>query len=1493
MNEIILEISALGIGIFCLVECLHTRKDVFLAEKKEWIEKLKDRHFVYFILLVLLIVSSFFSVLEVCVEHYAPIRSAFMLDFCNYMYFIFHTVLGYVFILYIINLTGAFRRRGKVFYFVFSIPIILAETFILLNPFTGLAYFIDENCTYNRGPHIWVVYAVGFFYVIAGIIVFMTNMKLIPKLDRSAVFILVFITILGICIQGLFSIMVELFFESVGMFGFLLLLENRRTDRRQGRHRKMNRRYILVIAFLFLSVVTMNINLIYYAGMEQAGKISEIQMNSLKGELQQTLSDSEGYLLKYAMGLEQLITESADMDELERYITEQNDYYSGLRSANCISAYAASPEWLINPGFDLPEDFDPTERIWYLGAKEHPGEICISEPYIDMNTGELCYTFSYLLSDRKTVAGMDYSLTKVQDVVKKMAGKKDQFSIIVTDSGTIVGCSLDVNQGKELSEVMPSYTDAFERVKASSEHKSFKTNIGGNKKIVFGSNTSNGWLLILVVDYGSFYQDIFERMIMVGAVDILMVTVIIVFYLVSVINQEKAENTLENTEDFIASLSGELSAPLGEILRISEAETGQGAASEAMMGINIAGKKLKDRINDLFAYSNILKTDTSSDAKKLKKKKAVKTDMSRLIRNGILVIIGTAMIIGLAMCVAMTVRWGKARITNQADRFGSDVALWMEQKKSMLMMFSDVIAADPSVLDDYDSAVKWLDDISRNYSEITFAYMANPHNKEHPVIMNNGWVPDADYKVEERQWYIDTKHAKGGFNISAPYFDAQTGLYCITFSRVVYSTEGKFLGVFAIDCLMDKLIDVLDNSYTDGNYAFMVDQDGTIINHPNKEYEISPQNSVNIEDTEYADAYHRGSTFEMHDYDGKRVSCYTENSLLSGFTVVVVQDWWSIYGPLFIVSVVFFLMIVVSIASVIIMINRFTGWQEETNARLVEAAESAVAAKKAKSRFLAQMSHEIRTPINAVLGMNEMILRESGDGSIREYAGNIRASGKNLLGLINSILDFSKIEEGKMEIIPVRYDTSVMIENIINSVSKRAKDKGIVFETHIDSNLPSTLYGDDMRITQVVVNLLTNAIKYTREGRVDLYMEGLRNDTDTVSLRVSVNDTGIGIKEEDIGRLFESFTRLEETKNRSIEGTGLGMAIVNGLLEMMDSSLNVESVYGKGSRFSFEVSQKIIDDSPIGDYEAKARQILEKDDEERYLYAPEAKLLVVDDIEMNIKVISNLLKLNGIIPDTANSGKETLEKLKTGNYDVVLLDHMMPEMDGIETLQAAKDEGLIPEGCTVIALTANAVSGAREIYLKAGFEDYLTKPLEIKSLEKALAKYLPQEKVSYRTKTSSDEGNAGEEMDGSGEDTVLDTGTGLTYCGGDETFYREMLKDYLNSGEERISELESALSDNDLKMYAIKVHALKSLSRSIGALKLADHAQELENSANGEDAEAVRNGHPALVEKLRAVLNHISSMDSASGQDIQDENGSGGDNSTSDDEILEFMPDNP
>ena len=385
-------------------------------------------------------------------------------------------------------------------------------------------------------------------------------------------------------------------------------------------------------------------------------------------------------------------------------------------------------------------------------------------------------------------------------------------------------------------------------------------------------------------------------------------------------------------------------------------------------------------------------------------------------------------------------------------------------------------------------------------------------------------------------------------------------------------------------------------------------------------------------------------------------------------------------------------------------------------------------ANKAKSYFLANMSHEIRTPINAVLGMDEMILRESGESQIRSYAKDINTAGRTLLSLVNDILDFSKIEEGRLEIIPTQYEVASVINDLVNMIRERAEKKGLKLELSVDPKVPNILYGDEIRIKQIALNILTNAVKYTNEGKVKLCVGFDTVSDDQILLKFTISDTGIGMKEEDMDKLFSPFSRIEEKRNRSIEGTGLGMSIVKQLLKLMDSDLRVKSVYGEGSEFSFDIKQTVINWEPTGDVFARQEEDTADRNEYHALFtAPSAHILVVDDTEVNLAVFVNLLKETKVDIDTATSGKSAIALVASKDYDVIFIDHMMPEMDGVETLRKIRETK--DDKAVCIALTANAVSGARQKYLAAGFSDYLSKPIDGRRLEEMIRKYLPEEKI--------------------------------------------------------------------------------------------------------------------------------------------------------------------
>ena len=411
---------------------------------------------------------------------------------------------------------------------------------------------------------------------------------------------------------------------------------------------------------------------------------------------------------------------------------------------------------------------------------------------------------------------------------------------------------------------------------------------------------------------------------------------------------------------------------------------------------------------------------------------------------------------------------------------------------------------------------------------------------------------------------------------------------------------------------------------------------------------------------------------------------------------------------------------------------------EEAKEEAEKAKEIAQNANRSKSDFLANMSHEIRTPINAVLGMDEMILRDCEDSQILEYAEDIKRAGGMLLSLINDILDFSKIESGKMDIIPVDYDLGILLNETVEMVRPRANEKSLELVMEISPDTPTHLNGDEVRIRQIITNILTNAIKYTNKGKVTLTVSGKQLSEEKTELYVSVKDTGIGIRKEDIGHLFESFTRVEESRNRNIEGTGLGLSITMRLLNLMGSRLEVDSTYGEGSDFYFYLEQQRKDDKVVGEdikkYCKKAKGI--KGELSNEFYAPLARLLVVDDNKVNLKVFKGLLKNNNMQIDTAMSGKECLELMKENHYHIVFLDHLMPDMDGVETLNQAKMlKNSKSQDAVMIVLTANAVAGAREKFLQEGFDDYLSKPISLPLLKEMILKYLPNELIMYDKNT--------------------------------------------------------------------------------------------------------------------------------------------------------------
>lgn len=500
----------------------------------------------------------------------------------------------------------------------------------------------------------------------------------------------------------------------------------------------------------------------------------------------------------------------------------------------------------------------------------------------------------------------------------------------------------------------------------------------------------------------------------------------------------------------------------------------------------------------------------------------------------------------------------------------------------------------------------------------------------------------------------------------------------------------------------------------------------------------------------------------------------------------------------------------------------------------------AVQANRAKSAFLANMSHEIRTPINAIMGMNEMVLRESKEPDILQYAEDIQRAGETLLSIINDILDFSKIESGKLDIEKRPYRMQKLLTAVLQMIENKARDKGLKLQLAIDENLPSVLLGDELRLRQIMINLLNNAVKYTEKGSVTFTVTGKWQENEFL-LCFGVKDTGIGIRQEDQHKLFYVFERLDLKHNQNIEGTGLGLVITKKLVDAMNGTISVESEYGVGSTFSVRVPQGIRNFQKIGEFMPEKRSSDKADKMDLPVFtAPTARILIVDDNEMNLTVASALLKRTQVQVTCCHGGEECLEVTKEQYFDVILMDHMMPGMDGIETLHALRDmEGNRCSNSPVIAMTANAMVKVRSMYLQAGFDDYISKPVHGRELELLLQQYIEphkiilpggQEQRKLETRT----------LEGS-EEAIFNRELGLLYCGGEMEVYGEVLRMFAALYPDKAKKAESLFEREDYSNYVIEMHALKSSALTLGAEELSRRAKELELAGKkirtGEDQE--------------------------------------------------------
>lgn len=758
------------------------------------------------------------------------------------------------------------------------------------------------------------------------------------------------------------------------------------------------------------------------------------------------------------------------------------------------------------------------------------------------------------------------------------------------------------------------------------------------------------------------------------------------------------------------------------------------------------------------------------------------------------------------------------------------------------------------------------------------------------------WLPPDDFAVTKRPWYQEAFKARGEVALTAPYVDARTSKRMISLSRRLSDKKG----VVAMDIDLSSILEKTELSKNDEEGFWMImDKNGVVVSHSD-----SSQWGRNYLDSTYWETekevlarkilLSNRDTFNIR-LGGKNYIAFSDMVLDSWFLVKLADETyffervrWILVRSIMLSLLIF---LVVAVFCTTSFRNRI----------------KSIRASKAKSIFLANMSHEIRTPINGILGMNSIIMKDVKDKNLREYAVNVQNAGMSLLSIVNDILDISKIESGRMILKSSSYDLFNVLSDCFNIASPKASAKNLRFSLDCDPDIPSGLWGDEVRVRQIINNLLSNAIKYTEYGDISLqvnYTPVVSKEplsaNNSVILNIVVKDTGVGIRPEDLPDIFGSFQRVNQKKNRDVEGIGLGLNLTKQLVEMNGGRISVRSQYGEGSTFMVSIPQIVLNAEPIGDFSIRYRQQVSSNNEQvENIFAPNARILVVDDINLNLKVFRGLLRETKAKVDTAMNGAQCLDMVKSKHYDLIFLDHMMPVMDGLETFERMKALGVnsLNANTPVIMLTANAVVGAKESYMKSGFTDYLSKPVREWDLIRTMMRYLPESLIltsddvidkngtvsSWTLHKSSKQKPAGisEAVTIAPEkpaeasfandpvpakpknrleqlESIVDVKLGLEYCTNDEEFYFEMLQEYVDG--DKLASIEDMFRQSDWKNYQILVHALKSTSLTIGAKELSEGAKSLEFACKESRFEFVQENHRRIMSMYSEMLKSVKAV---------------------------------
>lgn len=698
------------------------------------------------------------------------------------------------------------------------------------------------------------------------------------------------------------------------------------------------------------------------------------------------------------------------------------------------------------------------------------------------------------------------------------------------------------------------------------------------------------------------------------------------------------------------------------------------------------------------------------------------------------------------------------------------------------------------------------------------------------------------------------------------YVAGRSGVSKVNINSFFDTSDHIKIGVRSIYCNDEEIRPDTDGSYTipavNGRIQIKISILNYKLSDPNINIYLEGANDSGMTTTqtkltalEYTDLPYGDYTLHVQLPDNTHGTIYQEET----FRIKKLPRFFELIGVR--IALIVIGMALVGLLVWRIMTNTIIRRQYE---QIRAAKEEAERANSAKSQFLANMSHEIRTPINTIMGMDEMILREDAADvpdeyfrSVTNYATDIRNASESLLGLVNDLLDMSKIESGKMHLVEQEYDVTDMLRSLTAMIRVRSTQKDLTFDVDIDETLPKRMYGDVGKIKQVVLNLLTNAVKYTEKGGFTLKVSVDEKQDDICSLRFSVKDTGIGVKPEDMDKLFTAYERLDEKKNSGIQGTGLGLDISRRFAGLMNGNLWCESVYGEGSEFILTVKQKIVDAQCIGKFTEHSNEI-SKGAYVPLFTAPEGRVLVVDDNPMNLNVIKGLLKATKLQVTTASGGEECLDILKKESFHVVLLDHMMPGMDGLETVAHIRET--MPDQ-PVYALTANATAGGDEFYKSKGFDGYLSKPIDSPALERTIMKHLPEELIGKATAADAvgEPEELPEDMLWLNDTEGISVEEGIKNSGGVSSFIFS-LNMFLDTMDENAKVIEDAYGSGDIKLYTVKVHALKSSARIIGASELSALAQELENAGNAQDMDFINANTDKFMSDYRAYKEKLSRL---------------------------------